>query len=95
MKGIYNKHSILPRYVNIWDINVLLLAYNSIEKLTALLVILSEQQKQILLAIHIDNVSIHEDNIIILPNSSIKHTNWINVYKPQYITIPKGTLHVV
>ena len=44
------------------------------EKLTVLLLILSEQWKQTLLAIDIDNVKIYEDKLIILPNSSLKHT---------------------
>ena len=49
MKDIYNKHPTLPHYVDIWDINVLL-AYTLIEKQIVMLVILSEQWKQILLA---------------------------------------------
>ena len=67
MKGIYNQHPTLPRYVNIWDINVLLDYFESLpsnseltlkcltEKLTVLLLILSEQPKQTLLAIDIYN----------------------------------------
>ena len=43
------------------------------EKLTVLFIILSEQRKQILLAIDIDNVKIYKDKLIILPNSSLKH----------------------
>ena len=86
MKGIYNQHPTLPRYVNIWDINALLAYFESLptnseltlkcltEKLTVLLLILSEQQKQTLLAIDIDNVKIYEDKLIILLNSSFKHT---------------------
>ena len=89
----YNKHPTLTRYVSIWDINVML-AYISTEKLTALLLILREKQKEILLAINID-VRIHKDKIIILPNSSLKYTNWTNTYKPLYITILTGTQHVV
>ena len=86
MKGIYNQHPTLPRYVNIWDINILLAYFESLpanseltlkcltEKLTVLLLILSEQRKQTLLAIDIDNVKIYEDKLIIFPNSSLKHT---------------------
>ena len=86
MKGIYNQHPTLPRYVNIQDINILLAYFESLpanseltlkcltEKLTVLLLILSEQQKQTLLAIDIDNVKIYEEKLIILPNSSLKHT---------------------
>ena len=94
MKDIYNKHPTLPHYVDIWDINVLF-AYTLIEKQIVMLVILSEQWKQILLAIDIDNVRIHEENISILPNSSLEHTNWTKIYKPQYITISKGILQAV
>ena len=85
MEGIYNQHPTLPRYVNIWDINILLAYFESLpanseltlkcltEKLTVLLLILSEQRKQTLLAIDIDNIKIYEDKLIILPNSSLKH----------------------
>ena len=45
-----------------------------LEKLTVQLLILSEQRKKNLLAIDIDNVKIYEDKLIILPNSSLKHT---------------------
>ena len=67
MKGIYNQHPTLPRYVSIWDINTLLAYFESLpanseltlkcltEKLTVLLLILSEQPKQTLLAIDIYN----------------------------------------
>ena len=54
MKGIYNQHPTLPRYVNIWNIKILLAYFESLpanskltlkcltEKLTAMLLILSE-----------------------------------------------------
>ena len=86
MKGIYNQHPTLPRYVNIWDINILLAYYESLranseltlkcltEKLTVLLLIRREQWKQTLLAIDINNVKVYEDKLTILPNSSLKHT---------------------
>ena len=44
------------------------------EKLTVLFLILSEQRKQTLLAIDIDNFKIYENKLNILPNSSLKHT---------------------
>ena len=44
-----------------------------IEKLTVLFPILSEQWKQSLLAIDVDNNKIHEDKLIMLLNSSLKH----------------------
>ena len=92
MKGIYNKHPILPRYVNIWNINILLAYFEYLpgnseltlkcltEKLTVLLIILSGQQKQTLLAIDIDNIKIYEDKLIILQNSSLK-LNQTDLYK--------------
>ena len=30
MKGIYNQHPTLPHYVNIWDINILLVYFESL-----------------------------------------------------------------
>ena len=86
MRGFYNQHPTLPHYANIWDINILLAYFESlptnseltlkclIEKLTVLLLILSEQQKQTSLALYPDNAKIFEDKLIILPNSSLKHT---------------------
>ena len=86
MKGIYNQHPTLPRYVNIWDINILFAYYEFLranseltlkcltEKLTVLLLILREQWKQTLLAIDINNVKVYEGKLTILPNSSLKHT---------------------
>ena len=44
------------------------------EKQIVQLLILSEQWKQTLLSIDIDNVKIYEDKLIIFPNSSLKHT---------------------
>ena len=94
MKGIYNQHPTLPRYVNIWDINILLAYFESLpanseltlkcltEKLTVLLLILREQWKQTLLAIDINNVKVYEDN---LPYSQTLHLNILNqadLYKP-------------
>ena len=86
MRGFYNQHPTLPHYANIWDINILLAYFQSlptnseltlkclIEKLTELFLILSEQQKQTSLALYTDNAKIFEDKLIILPNSSLKHT---------------------
>ena len=84
MKDIYNQHPTLPRYVSIWDINVLLADFESLpanteltlkcltEKVTVLRLISSEQRKQTLLAIDID-IKIYKDQSIILLNSALKH----------------------
>ena len=81
------QHPTLPLYVNIWDINVLFAYFEYLpanceltlkcltEKLIALLLILIKQRKQTLLVIDTDNVKIYEYKLIILPNSSPKHTN--------------------
>ena len=86
MKSVNNQHPTLPCCINIWAINVLLAYFESLlasseltlkcltEKLTVLFLILSEQRAQTLLAIDIENVKIYEDKLIILPNSSLKHT---------------------
>ena len=72
--------------LGIWDISIILAYFESLpansevtlkyltEKLSVLLFILSEQQKQTLLTIDIDNAKIYEDKLIILPKSSLKHT---------------------
>ena len=107
MKGVYNQHPTLPCYNNIWVINIVLAYFESlpanseltlkclIEKLTVLFLILSEQRKETLLAIDIDNVKIYENKLIRLPNSSIKHTNQADLYKLYYITSSMGTLNFV
>ena len=107
MKGVYNQHPTLPCYNNIWVINIVLAYFESlpanfeltlkclIEKLTVLFLILSEQRKETLLAIDIDNVKIYENKLIRLPNSSIKHTNQGDLYKLYYITSSMGTLNFV
>ena len=73
-------------YVSIWDINVLFAYFGSLpvnseltlkcltEKLTTNIFILSKQRKQTLLVIDIDNVKTYEGKLIILANSSLKHT---------------------
>ena len=84
MKDIYNKHPNLPLLCQ--HLGNSLLAYfeslpdNSeltlkclLEKLTVLFLMLSEQWKQSLLAIDVDNNKIHKDKLIMLPNSSLKH----------------------
>ena len=85
MKDINNQHPTLPYpVISIFGplmycwINVLASSELTLkcltEKLIALLLILSEPQKQTLLVIDIENVKIYEDKLIIIPNSSLKHT---------------------
>ena len=69
MKGIYNKHPPLPKYVNIWDMNTLLIYYDKgpnseltfkqlCPKIAVLFMLLGARRKQALLAIDIENVII-------------------------------------
>ena len=86
IKGIFNRHPPLPKYVQIWDINTVLNFYNSspdneflplkdlTQKLAMLLMILGARRKQSLLTILIDNIKITDTELILLPNDLQKHT---------------------
>ena len=86
-KGVYNKHSPLPKYVNIWDMNKLLIYYDNMgpngeltfkqlcRKIAVLFMLLGARRKQALLAIDIANVIVQTDKAILLPNKTLKHTN--------------------
>ena len=87
IKGIYNKHLPLPKYVNIWNMNKLLIYYDNMEpnseltfkqlcrKTAILFMLLGARRKQALLAIDIANVIVQTDKAILLPNKTFKHTN--------------------
>ena len=87
IKGFYNKHPPLPKYVNIWDMNKLLIYYKNMgpsseltfkqlcRKTAVLFMLLGARRKQELLAIDITNVVLQTDKAILLPNKTLKHTN--------------------
>ena len=103
MKGIYNQHPTIPRYVSIWDINILLADFESLaanteltlkcltEKVTVLRLISSEQRKQTLLAIGID-VKIYKDQSIILLNSALKHRKFNG--NPELCVAERAKLYI-
>ena len=87
IKGIYNKHPPLPKYVNIWDMNRLLIYYDNVgpiselsfkqlfRKIAVLFMLLGARRKQAFLAVDIANVIVQTDKAILLPNKTLKHTN--------------------
>ena len=87
MKGFYKKHPPLPKYVNISDMNKLLIYYENMgpnsaltfkqlcRKTSILFMLLGVRRKQALLAIDIGNVMVQTDKATLLPNKTLKHTN--------------------
>ena len=86
LKGIYNQHPPMPKYGEIWDINIVLEYYANnndnnklsmmqlTQKLAILLMILGSQRKHTLTTIDENNVVIEKDKMILLPNQLQKQT---------------------
>ena len=86
LKGIYNKHPPMPKYGEIWDINIVLDYYEKqkdnkelnmmqlTQKLTLLLMILGSQRKHTLTTIDAKNAIIEAEKMILLPNKLQKQT---------------------
>eukprot|EP00794_Sanderia_malayensis_P004314 gene4314-4887_t len=80
LKGIFNRHPPLPKYVHIWDINKVLGFYKTLpdneqlslkeitQKLVMLLLILGARRKQTLLSILIDNIKITDNGMTLIPH---------------------------
>ena len=72
LKGIYNRHPPLPKYVNIWDISLLLRYYDNmdsndnlqfkvlVKKTVMLFIILGARRKQALFTLSTDNIIFKE-----------------------------------
>ena len=86
LKGMFNRHPPLPRYMHIWDIN-LVLAYNNrighneeldfkylVKKIVTLFMILGARRKHALSTIYINNIVFKDDKVILLPNITLKHS---------------------
>ena len=84
LKGIYNRHPVLPKYSNTWDMSLLSKYYNSIgnnenlqfkdpvKKTVVLFMILGACRKQALFTITVDNIVVEENKIVFLPNKTLK-----------------------
>ena len=85
-KGIYDRYPPLPKYVNIWDISILLRYYDNtvsknnlqfkapVKKTVMLFIILGARRKQALFTLSIGNIIFKENKVILLPNKTMKHT---------------------
>ena len=94
LKGIFNRHPPLPKYVDIWDINKVLDFYKTLpdnkqlslkeitQKLAMLLLILGARRKQTLLSILIDNVKITDNDMTLIPHEVQKHNKPGKPIKP-------------
>ena len=86
LKGIFNRHPPLPRYMHIWDINLVLTYYNRIDhnedlefeylvkKIVMLFIILRARGKHALSTIYVENIVFKDDKVILLPNKTVKHS---------------------
>ena len=94
LKGIYNRHPVLPKYCNTWDMSLLLKYYNSIDNYenlqfkdllkntVVLFMILGARRKQALFTITVDDIVVEENKIVLLPNKTLKHTNTCRPLEP-------------
>ena len=94
IKGIFNKHPPLPKYVKIWDINCLLTYYEKLgdnkelsfkelcKKVATLFMILGARRKQALMTIDVSNIVFENKKVVLLPNKTLKHTNPNHPLKP-------------
>ena len=86
LKGKYNRHPPLPKYVNIWDISLFLRYYDDmdsndnlqfkvlVKKTVMLFIILGARRKQALFTLRTDDIIFKENKVILLPNITMKHT---------------------
>ena len=86
VKGIFNIHPPLPKYVKTWDINVVLelfyhkgdnskLSFKDLaRKLVVLFLILAARRIQPMVAIHANCVLIEDDKCVLLPTVPLKYT---------------------
>ena len=94
LKGIYNRHPPLPKYVGIWDLNIVLdlckaLTDNGklkltdiIQNLTMLLILLGVRRKQTLCSILIENIKITDTDLVLIPHVVQKYTRPGKSLKP-------------
>ena len=80
LKGIFNRHPSLPRYIHIWNINLVLTYYSRIghnedlefkyliKKIVRLFMITGARRKHALSTIYVDNIVFKNDKVILLPN---------------------------
>ena len=86
LKGKYNRHSLLPKYVDIWDLTLSLKYHKQkenndsldfkelLKKTVMLFIILGASRKQALFTLSVENIIFKENKIILLPNKTMKHT---------------------
>ena len=86
LKGKYNRYPPLPKYVNIWDLTYWLKYYEQkenndclefkelVRKTVMLFIILGARRKQALYILSVDNILFKENEVILLPNKTMKHT---------------------
>ena len=103
LREVFNRHPPLPRYMHIWDINLVLTYYNKIgyneelefkylvEKIDMFFMILGARRKHALSTIYIDNIAFQDDKVILLPNKTLKHSKPTKPLQPLIYNAYKET----
>ena len=107
LNGIYNRHPPLPKYVDIWNLTLLLKYYEQkenndclkfkelVKKTLILFIILGARRKQVLFKLSVDNIVFKENKVILLPNKTLKHTKANRPLEPLiYHHCPDNEIHI-
>ena len=85
LKDIYDRHPPLSKYMDIWDLTVLLKYYEQkennyclefktlVKKVVMLFIILGTRRKQALFTLSVENFVFKENKVILLPSKTMKH----------------------
>ena len=94
LKGIFNRHPSLLRYMHIWDINLVLTYYDRIghneelefkylvKKIVMLFMILGGRREHAVSTIYVNNIVFKDDKVILLPNITLKHSKSTRPLQP-------------
>ena len=94
LKGIFNRHPSLLRYMHIWDINLVLPYYDRIghneelefkylvKKIVMLFMILGGRREHAVSTIYVNNIVFKDDKVILLPNITLKHSKSTRPLQP-------------
>ena len=94
LREVFNRHPPLPRYMHIWDINLVLTYYNKIgyneelefkylvEKMVMFFMILGARRKHVLSTIYVDNIAFKDDILLF----------YVILYDIEVFLLPNKTL---
>ena len=107
LNGIYNRHPPLPKYVDIWNLTLLLKYYEQkenndclkfkelVKKTVMLFNILGARRKHALFKLSVGNIVFKENKVILLPSKTLKHTKANRPLEPLiYHHYPDNEIHM-